>query len=253
MIDSLWPGADGGSIDIGSGFGKPAGADSWHWSWDFTARAAITAIDELHRAIVALDLDPEITMPPTPTLSRLTHGMEELTGRTANGVGALIAAIVDGPHAAFLQRAREEEGTGTLGLYMEAVSFDAANAPFSHMRFFVVGAHLWAYNRAVGDTRAAWRHRGTEHLAESLSIVQAAIDKPTVKVFGHPVLVELTAADISAVEEGTAPSCRFRGQSRIERDFGRYDFAMPVVTVAVPDEIVAVLRSSEFVTTTDPF
>ena len=64
--------------------------------------------------------------------------------------------------------------------------------------------------------------------------MQVALDKPNVQLFGHPVLVELTAADLSQIEEGNIPEGRFRGQYRIEKDFGRYDFEMDIASQPLP-------------------
>jgi hypothetical protein len=179
--------------------------------------------------------------PVTPP--SITHDGFHISARTGPELALLIDRAsrnpVTGP---FVQKARKAEGTGTLGLYVEAVAFTAAGAPFTHMKFFVIDRHVYYYNRANGDTRANWRYKKTADLLSALSTVQATIAKPNVKVLGHPVLVELQADDLSAVETGQMPPARFRGQYRIERDFGRYDFVMEVVTAPIPMSLASALR-----------
>ena len=148
----------------------------------------------------------------------------------------------------FVQKAKGGEGVGTLGLYIEAVGHTAAGAPFTHMKYFVVDRCVSAYSRTNGDTRANWRRRDTESLHASLLLIQAAIARPGVQVFGHPVLVELTPADLSAIEEGGMPQARFRGQYRIEKDFGRYDFEMEIVSAAIPASLQRMLIDGHVVT-----
>ena len=118
------------------------------------------------------------------------------------------------------------------------------------MKFFIIDRHLYTYNRMNGDARANWRYRKTVDLAMALGTVQATISKSNVRVLGHPVLVELTADDLSAVETYQMPPARFRGQYRIERDFGRYDFKMDVVTAPVPESLIRALRPHTHITTT---
>jgi hypothetical protein len=174
---------------------------------------------------------------------------ETIRARTAAEVTDFIDFATKTPETApFVQRARTGEGTGCLGLYVEAVSFDAANQPFSHMKFFVIGEHLYVYNRSQGDARANWRHRSVASLEVALQTVQTALSKGTVKLLGHPVLVELTADDLSAVETNQMPPSRFRGQSRISREFGTYDFDGEVTSKPMPSTITSMLRSPTFVT-----
>ena len=48
---------------------------------------------------------------------------------------------------------------------------------------------------------------------------------PSIKLFGRVLFVELEADSVAQIEEGQLPAARFRGQYRIEQDFGKYDFA----------------------------
>lgn len=192
-----------------------------------------------------LVVEPVVAGPATLVVDDVT-----ITARTANQVATLIRRANANPVArSFVQKAKGGEGTGSLGLYIEAVAHASNGQPFTHMRFFVIGPHLYAYNRSLGDSRANWRQRTTASLQAALNVVQTAINKPTVKVFGHPVLVELQADDLSAIEDGGLPPARFRGQYRIEKDFGRYDFKMEVVSADLPTSLVQALRQG-FVTTT---
>ena len=54
--------------------------------------------------------------------------------------------------------------------------------------------------------------------------VQTAIERQGAELFGRVTLGELTADDISTIEAGQAPGARFRGQYRVEKDFGKFDF-----------------------------
>lgn len=167
-----------------------------------------------------------------------------IVGRDAATVDVLIRKANANPVTrSFVQKAKGGEGTGSLGLYLEAVTHTGSGTPFTHMKFFVVDCHVYAYSRSVGDTRANWRHRDVKSLQNALETVQKALDRPNVKLFGHPVLVELTSDDLSAIEEGGMPPARFRGQYRIEKDFGRYDFEMDVVSSNLPASLVQSLRN----------
>ena len=200
--------------------------------------------------ILSEDPDPD---PEGPTMTDTTEPavlvrsdpQEKITARTADATARLILRASRNPMTnAFVQKAKKAEGTGVVGLYLEAVAHTATGSPFTHMKFFVVGANLYVYSRSAGDTRANWRSRTTPSLEAALKAVQVTVDKPSVKVFGHPVLVELTADDVSAVESGALPPARFRGQYRIERDYGRYDFVMEVVSAPIPGSLVDALRKS---------
>jgi len=188
------------------------------------------------------------TFPDPDPATTLVTDHATIIARTASDVDILIRrannSTVTKP---FVQKAKTGEGTGTLGLYVEAVSCTSMGNPFTHMKFFIVGRNVYAYSRSNGDARANWRRRETPSLAHALGIVQTALDRANVQLFGHPVLVELTAADLSQVESGGIPEGRFRGQYRIEKDFGRYDFEMQIVTQPLPTVLVNALRKG-FVT-----
>lgn len=187
----------------------------------------------------------------TPEVTQLIRGADTILPRTADDNSALINAIA--AHSAtsgFVQKARASESTGILGLYMEAVVFASTGKPFAHLRFFVIDRHIYVYNRSAGETRANWRIRTEESLLAALMVVEEAMSRPTVQLFGHPVLVELTADDVSAVESGAMPPARFRGAYRIERDFGRFDFEMPVTSKEMPARLVKLLRDKRWVAET---
>jgi hypothetical protein len=217
--------------------------------------------------ILDTDPDPEepMTTIPVPTMPEV--GVDGVVAGTTEPETLTLIDRVIRPHSAsdvdnlirranatanskaFVQKAKGGEGTGTLGLYVEAVHFTGSGKPFTHMKYFVVGRHVYAYSRNNGDARANWRRRDTSSLHQSLHLVQVALDKPNVQLFGHPVLVELTAADLSQIEEGNIPEGRFRGQYRIEKDFGRYDFEMEIASQPLPAALVRTLRQG-FVTET---
>lgn len=178
----------------------------------------------------------------TTTPTGLVIGGTEIVPRDGDAVARLLDKASAIPTtASHVQKARKAEATGALGLYLEAVAFTTAGNPFTHMKFFVVQEHVYGYSRNVGDARANWKHRTVASLADALTVVQTAISKDNVRMFGHPVMVELTADDLSSVESDQMPAGRFRGQYRIERDFGRYDFEMEVVTAPIPEPLVKAL------------
>jgi hypothetical protein len=184
------------------------------------------------------------TVPPTLAYTRPDGEVLIARDRDANA-SLLFRASRDPATTGSVQKAKTAEKTGVLGLYLEAVAHTASGSPFAHMRFFVVDNHLYTYNRNVGDTRANWRHRKVTSLAAALTVVQNVIDKDTVQMFGTPILVELTPDDVSAVETGQMPPARFRGQYRLERDFGKYDFKMEVKSANVPPKLIKALRNND--------
>jgi hypothetical protein len=197
--------------------------------------------------------DTSILTPPDAKVHTLVLSGETIVPRDGAAVAMLLERASNDPNSAsFVIKAKSAERTGMVGLYVEAVAHTAAGKPFSHMKFFVVGPHVYVYNRSVGDSRANWRTRTTTSLADALLVVQKSIDKDIVQVIGHPVLVELTPDDVSAVESDQLPPARFRGQYRIERDFGRYDFATPVVSKPLPRKFAKALRSTPWVTPNIP-
>lgn len=198
-----------------------------------------------------------IPVPTHPDTSRLVRSIDgnEVTiyARTADANTKLLDKLAATPATSgFVQKARSGEGTGVLGLYAEAVVFAAAGTPFAHMRFFVIDRHIYVYNRSAGDSRANWRIRDEATLADALLVVQEALNRPNVRLFGHPVLVELTADDLSAVESGAMPPARFRGAYRIERDFGRFDFTMDVVSKPIPAKMEQMLAHGAWVVKSVP-
>ena len=185
---------------------------------------------------------------PDTVVTDLIRGEQQFLARDATANTKLIEKLAAFPGTSgFVQKARATESTGMLGLYLEAVVFASTGQPFAHMRFFVIDRHIYVYNRSAGETRANWRIRTESSLAAALLVVQEAMNRPTVKPFGHPVLVELTADDISAVESGAMPPARFRGAYRIERDFGRYDFEMEVTSKPIPERMIRFLNDPAFV------
>ena len=188
-------------------------------------------------------------MTTIPTPATLTVDDTTYTAHTASDVARLIRKAHSNPVTRpFVQKAKGGAGTGALGLYVEAVAFTAANTPFTHLKFFVVGTHVYAYSRTNGDARANWRPRTSTSLQGALNVVQSVVNKPNVRLFGHPVLVELTADDLSQIEAGGMPGARFRGSYRIERDFGRYDFAKDVSSSPLPASLTAMLAPFATVT-----
>jgi len=183
-------------------------------------------------------------IPDTARVDALVRGDTTFTARDKEANTLLLDKLAATPATSgFVQKARAGEGTGVIGLYMEAVVLTAAGVPFAHMRFFVVDRHIYVYNRSAGDTRANWRIRNEPSLADALMVVHEALNRPNVHLFGHPVLVELTADDLSAVESDAMPPARFRGAYRIERDYGRYDFTMAIKSVPVPTKMAQVLQA----------
>lgn len=126
--------------------------------------------------------------------------------------------------------ARGEDGTGTYGLYLEVVNETPGRE--SHTRYFLVGQNLYASSRPKGATKANWRHKKVASLEEVLLFLDKVLARPSIKLFGRVLLVELEADSVAQIEEGQLPTARFRGQYRIEKDFGKYEFGTYVVDTA---------------------
>jgi hypothetical protein len=189
------------------------------------------------------DPDPKEAMTTIPAPLILDNGKEAIIAHDAAAVANLIRRANASPTTKpYVQKAKAGEGTGTLGLYVEAVVLTGSGKPFTHMKFFVVDRNVYAYSRSAGDARANWRRREASSLRHALETVQSALERDNVKLFGHPVLVELTATDLSQVESGGIPEARFRGEYRIQKDFGRYDFNMEICSAPLPEVLVQALR-----------
>jgi len=164
---------------------------------------------------------------PGEPLTRITgNGLVQraMTADTvANNVRRIRAKSTLRP---FVVKARGTEGTGSYGLYLEVVN-ETPGAE-SHTRYFVVGPNLYASARPKGATKANWRHKRVDSLEKVLTFLDGVLNRPGIKLFGRPLLVELEADSVSQVEADQIPAARFRGQYRIERDFGKYDFTKPV-------------------------
>lgn len=134
----------------------------------------------------------------------------------------------------FIVQARGEDGTGTYGLYLEVVNETPGHE--SHYRYFVVGPNIYASSRSKGMTKANWRHRKVESVEKVLSFLDGVLTRPEVKLFGRPLLVELEADSVSQIEADQMPAARFRGQYRVERDFGKYEFGQVIVAEEFPPD-----------------
>lgn len=152
-----------------------------------------------------------------------------IKARTAHDVKMSIDAIAAsstlGP---YIVKARGGDGVGTLGLYLEVLSIGSGDKPWRHTRYFVYGNKVYASSRPVGTTKANWKFRVVESPRKALEMIDRIVDDTKTVVYGRPVLVEMKADDISAIESGQIPGARFRGQHRVERDFGKYDFGSEV-------------------------
>jgi hypothetical protein len=181
---------------------------------------------------------------PIPTITSLVHDGVTMSEMTGPQVATLIQRLSG--HAStrdFIVKARGGEGVNVLGLYVEAVVYDASGAPHSHLKYFIVNRSLFAYSRSAGDSRANWRQRDFPDTATSLRHVQNIIDRENVMLIGHPVLVELTSDDLSSMETGNMPPARFRGQTRIERGYGKYDFTGSITAKPLPARVKQVLHT----------
>jgi hypothetical protein len=154
----------------------------------------------------------------------------------------------------FIAKARGGEGVGTVGLYIEVITIRDMQ-PVRHTRYFVYGSTLYAASRSAGESKAGWKPRKTPSVHDALDLIDEITDRVDTKVFGRPILVELKADDISALEAGQVPGARFRGQYRVEKEFGKFDFSkgsdriqyVPFnynVTKAVAPKVVAGVSSA---------
>lgn len=121
-------------------------------------------------------------------------------------------------------KAKADTGTGSLGLYAEFVTRDTTGEPVRHSRYFVVGRHVYAASKTIGQTKAHWKVRDMANTVDALNVIEKMADRSNVEPFGTYVFVELAADDLATIESGQAPGARFRGQYRLERDFGKFDF-----------------------------
>ncbi|HEY9378936.1 MAG TPA: hypothetical protein VIQ02_17815 [Jiangellaceae bacterium] len=130
-------------------------------------------------------------------------------------------------------KARGGDGTNTVGLYVELVCTTTGRE--SHSRYFVVGEHVYLSHREKGMTKANWRHKKGSSLEAALKFIDATMAREGVELYGRILLVELEADSISQIEAGQLPSARFRGQYRIEKDFGKYEFGDDIRNVPISD------------------
>jgi hypothetical protein len=164
-----------------------------------------------------------------------------LVSRTHEQVEGLIDILHSTPSTkGTLVKARGGDGVGSLGMYVEAVQ---RNSIQRHVRYFVYGPHVYAAARVAGQSKATWRGRSYGTTFDALQTVEKLLNAPGTEVFGRVVLVEMSADDISAVESGQVPPARFKGQYRVEKDFGKFDFARlepgkPLPCRDLPDRLV---------------
>ena len=164
----------------------------------------------------------------------ITVDGKEVKPHDARRVGRTIRQLhTFKPTKPFIVKARGDDGVGSLGLYLELVArrdvkgadgVTISNRPVRHTRYFVYGRTVYAASRGRDATKATWRQRSYDSVADALNVVEAAINREDVQQFGRAILVELTADDISTIEAGGNPGARFRGQYRNEKDFGKFDF-----------------------------
>lgn len=140
-------------------------------------------------------------------------------------------------------RGTDGEGTGTVGLYVEMVCTTPGRE--SHSRYFVVGPHVYLSHREKGMVKANWRHKAGASLEAALRFIDKTLARDNVHLYGRVLLVELEADSVSQIETGQLPSARFRGQYRIERDYGKYEFGAEIRSSPIPPMAATLLATAQ--------
>lgn len=120
----------------------------------------------------------------------------------------------------------KRDGVNAYGLYFDYVIYHPGNLTLLRQeRRFLVKNLLCVYGRMAGDKRAAWRvYPYATHDAARDALVKHLERITVAAVLLHkPLLVEMTASDMEAVNKGEAPYGRFGGVVATEKAIGKID------------------------------
>ena len=181
------------------------------------------------------------TTPPLPLTRTLSDGTTQ-TALSERDMRSLLTKLNNGATSKGMYvKARGGDGTNMVGLYLELVC--TLPGKESHSRYFVVGQHVWLSHREKGMSKATWRHKAGSSLESALVFIDNTMQREGVELYGRVLLVELEADSVSQIETGQLPGARFRGQHRIERDYGKYDFGMDIKFDGIPASVVSLLQA----------
>ena len=183
-----------------------------------------------------------MTEPLTRTVEHADGAISTQTALTDDQQATLLRRLHRGTSSKqMFVKARGGDGTAAVGLYVELVCTTVGRE--SHSRYFVVGEHVYLSHREKGMAKANWRHKKGSSLEAALRFVEATMGRDDIELYGRVLLVELEADSVSQIESGQLPTARFRGQYRIERDFGKYDFGGDIKSEPVGADALKYLRA----------
>lgn len=123
--------------------------------------------------------------------------------------------------------ALRSDGIDMYGLYVEAVEISKiTNAPRRYWRYFLVGEHLYLYARDVNKKATTWRRlKFPTPEASQAKLLDSLAGNSSVKFVlrGEPVLTQLRASDVIAIESDQVPAARYSGQNRVDAAIGKFD------------------------------
>ena len=123
---------------------------------------------------------------------------------------------------------RPTDGIDMYGLYMEAVEVHpVTKRPRRYWRFFLANDHLYVYARIANKKATTWRKTKYEsHDVARARLITTLQGNGGATQFigrGEPILTQLRASDIIAIDKGQVPPSRYSGQQRVENAIGKFD------------------------------
>lgn len=122
---------------------------------------------------------------------------------------------------------RPTDGIDMYGLYLEAVEeHKITGRPRRYWRFFLVNDHLYVYARIADKKATTWRKmKYATHDEARARLMTTLAGNATLRFVGRgePVLTQLRATDVIAIERGQVPPARYTGQQRVEASIGKFD------------------------------
>lgn len=129
--------------------------------------------------------------------------------------------------------AKRRHATGAYGLYVEWAQYRRlANDPskamlLKHSRAFQYQNRLWIYHRDADNKRAPWHQINCTSIQEALDRLNVLLNNSyqnrAIVMVGTPLLVEMTPADILAINADKHPPARHAGVAAIEKAHGKFD------------------------------
>jgi hypothetical protein len=116
-------------------------------------------------------------------------------------------------------------GVDAYGLYIETVEVNSLNQVQWYNRIFLAGNAISFYHRAAHASRTTWklyRYADTATAEKALTKFTTG-GRGTMLLRGAPILVQLDAVDVTAIDEMKMPIARYRGNNRHESLFGKFN------------------------------